>query len=1033
MRGLTRPLCQTEQVGLLLKPSFSHIAHGKIPGRTRIRVRGLRQSPQFGSWLRDFLERKDGFTVHRVDVITSSILVYHPPETSPHTICLILDKAIHDFLLVSQLEPCSSKHSSAVLRSRGDSGKWLEKTAQETADDLSVSLQDGLTTKEVSERLERWGKNALPPPPRKSPWAMWWSQYQNLPSGLLGASAAFSLLSGARLDALLIFGVLITNGSVGYATEKRADDLIGALGAEPLSLVPTVRDGALTMVPRGALVPGDIVILEPGPIPADMRIAECDRLFVDESSLSGESTPIAKRSAPLTTSKVPLAERQNLLFTGTNIISGHGRGIVIATGRSTEIGKIQDLITELVTPPTPLQENLTKIGDLLVKASFGACAALFFIGLARGLSPLEMMKTAISLAIAAIPEGLPTVGTTTMALGITSLQKKDVFIRHLSAVENLGSVSVICFDKTGTITLNQMTVTDIVTASAHFEIEDNTLLRDGTPITWPMATKIEDVHATASHQSTDLHRIAMVSALCNDAELSGDTSSGGKHDSFAGRGSSTEMALLRLATTLGVVPSAVRRNHPRLSTRLRSESSMYMATWHPFLPTGESYVAVKGSPEEILDLCDFYLSDGDILPLTDTVRRSMIAENQRLANKALRVLALAERIEKNPETSTQTIAVDRNKNLTPKGLVWLGLVGLKDPPRAGVGPLLEAFHNAGIRTNMITGDQETTAQAIGRDLGMNGEGLPTRLPIFSRVSPADKLKIIQALQAQGAVVAMTGDGVNDSPALRAADVGIAMGQGAGAAIDAAEVVLAHGQLESLFEAVKLGRTIRANLTKAIHFLVSTNMSEILVTFIGVLFGQSHLLNPRQLLWINLLTDVFPAIGMAFEASEPTVMQHPPVGREALLFDQSEWQTMYLEAAFITMGSISSYGLGLARYKRHEEASTMAFLSLAIAQLLQAASAKDRDHTIFTSKESTYSSPNPWLEKALAWSLSAQIATIAFPTLRTVMGNTPLGLSDFFTASFCGGFPFILSQAHKTTTTEILTSQDLAIRRPSHVL
>jgi Ca2+-transporting ATPase len=1033
MRGLTRPFYQVEQVGLLQKSSFAHIVHDKVPGRTRFRIRGLRQSPEFGAWLRDFSERKDGFTVRRIDVVTSSILVYHPPGTTAHSICLMLDKAIHNFLLLSQLEPAGVKHNSSVLQPKEDSGRWLQKTAEETADDLSVSLQDGLTTNEVSERLMRWGKNASPPPPKKSPWAMWWSQYQNLPSALLGASAAFSLLSGARLDALLIFGVLITNGSVGYATEKRADDLIGSLGAEPLSLVPTVRDGTLTMVPRVALVPGDIVILEPGPIPADMRIVECDRLFVDESSLSGESTPVTKKSTPLTTSQVPLAERHNMLFTGTNILSGHGRGIVTATGRSTEIGRIQDLITKLVTPPTPLQEHLANIGDLMVKTSFGACAALFFIGLARGLSPGEMMKTSISLAIAAIPEGLPTVGTTTMALGINSLQKKDVFIRHLAAVENLGSVSVICFDKTGTITLNQMTVTDIVTASAHFEIEDGTLLRDGVPITWPIDTNIGDGQPKTSHQSKDLYRIAMVSALCNDAELSGDTLSGALNDSLGVRGSSTEMALLRLATTLGIVPSTVRKNHPRLRTRLRSESSMYMATWHPLHPTGETYVAVKGSPEEILDLCDFYLSDGDILQLTDTVRRSMIAENQRLANKALRVLALAERIEKVPETVTQSIAIHQNMNLTPNSLVWLGLVGLKDPPRAGVGPLLEAFHDAGIRTNMITGDQETTAQAIGRDLGMNGEGLPTRLPIFSRVSPADKLKIIQALQAQGAIVAMTGDGVNDSPALRAADVGIAMGQGAGAAIDAAEVVLAHGQLESLFEAVKLGRTIRANLTKAIHFLISTNMSEIFVTFIGVLFGQSHLLNPRQLLWINLLTDVFPAIGMAFEASEATVMQHPPVGREALLFDQTEWQTMYLEAAFITLGSISSYGLGLARHKRHEEASTMAFLSLAMAQLLHATSAKDRDHTIFSSKELTNSSPNPWLEKALGWSLIAQIATIIIPKLRTVMGNTPLGPLDFFTASLCGGFPFILSQAHKTTTTEILTSQDLAIRRPSHVL
>jgi Ca2+-transporting ATPase len=334
---------------------------------------------------------------------------------------------------------------------------------------------------------------------------------------------------------------------------------------------------------------------------------------------------------------------------------------------------------------------------------------------------------------------------------------------------------------------------------------------------------------------------------------------------------------------------------------------------------------------------------------------------------------------------------------------------------------------------MITGDQETTAQAIGRDLGMNGDGVPPRLPIFSRVSPADKLKIIQSLQAQGAVVAMTGDGVNDSPALRAADVGIAMGQGAGAAIDAAQVVLAHGQLEALFEAVKLGRTIRANMTKSIHFLISTNLSELLVTFVGVLIGQSHLLNPKQLLWINLLTDVFPAIGLALEAAEPTLMLHPPIERGAALFDQTEWEAMGVEAALIAMGAMSSYGLGFALHKNHDEASTMAFFSLTMAQLMQATSARNVDYTIFSPKKEGDRSANPWLQKALRWGFLAQFATVLVPAVRSIMGNTPLDARGFFTASLCGGFPFVLSQAYKSTTSEILTTQDPNIRRRSYVL
>jgi Ca2+-transporting ATPase len=1041
MRPLALLSAEKVNAGHSDKRRFVEIVHDNVPGRTRFSIRGLHRSPAFGAKILQYSLQEKDLQVISVSTKTGTLLMQHAVHQSAESLRRELDQMIGRLFMITVVSNESTVKESCFKQLQNMSDSWFLKSPEDIAGDLEVTLESGLDDEEAQKRFDSWGPNAQPHAAAKSPWTCLQDQYRNLPSGLLAASALMSLMTGARLDAFLITGVLIANGAIGFFTERRTDQLIGSLGTMRKGLVPTIRSGHLAMIPTNELVPGDIVILEPGPVPADIRIASAQHLYADESALTGENTPAPKNAENLGDPTTPLAERSNLLFAGTVVLSGHGRGIVIATGRFTEIGVIQQLVSSLSPPPTPMQQNLERVGNQLVNISVSACAGLFLLGLARGLSGIDLLKTVISLAIAAVPEGLPTVGTTTLALGIANMQKKSVFVRHLSAVENLGCVSVICFDKTGTLTLNQMTVTHVITPTAQYAIEDGTILRDGTPL----ATKNQHLDRF-DLPIDDLRHLAKVSVLCNDAELKNDIGEPGgalsqektpnlslanSRDMPSTYGSPTEKALLRFGLNLGCDAASWRDAYPRIRTIYRSEAARYMSTWHR-TKAEKTFVAMKGSPEDVLSLCATYLEDGILRPMTASSRATFLAENQRLADQALRVLALAKKEIPHHESNAVNSTTEMDSHTAPQDLIWLGLVGLKDPPRAGVGPLLEAFHTAGIRTNMVTGDQESTAQAIGRDLGMNGDGSSARLPIFSRVSPSDKLKIIQSLQDRGAVVAMTGDGVNDSPALRAADVGIAMGGGAGAAIEAAEVVLGESNLETMLEAVRLGRTIRDNLGKAIHFLIATNLSELIVTFCGVIFGKSHVLSAKQLLWINLLTDVFPAIGIAFEPSEPDIMNQPPLGRTAELFDREEWGVIGREAIIMSLGSVSSYGLGWKLHKSENEASTMAFSSLAISQLLHAISARHKHLTIFTPTSENHLEPNPWVNKAVNGGLLAQCATIMVPQIRSLMGNARLDLESWVISLICGCFPFLVTQSLQSITDETVVYSDLSLRRNGYV-
>jgi Ca2+-transporting ATPase len=767
-------------------------------------------------------------------------------------------------------------------------------------------------------------------------------------------------------------------------------------GLQLRSLV--VRAGQERTIPSEGLVPGDVILLKRGMyIPADARLLEVDQLTVDESTLTGESIPVTKQPYTLLEQDVPLANRVNMVYRGTVITGGSGRAVVVATGPATEVGLIQRLLAETKQPETPLQRQLRLLGGQMVIAALGICGGVFTIGLLRGRGVLPMLKIAVSLAVAAVPEGLPTVATSTLALGLRRLEAQQVLVRKLAAVETLGALQVICLDKTGTITCNRMTV------MAAFA--DQTLYRTGDRRFYQGQMAVDPARAQG------LVRMLELSALCSEVELE---TTGDKHTL---KGTPTETALVQAALDIGVDVHDLRTRYPLLRTRLRSEQRTFMDTLHAAEESGQ-LLAVKGRPAEMLSMCRRQLIDGAVQPLPEADRVRITTENERMAGRALRVLGVAYQ---------QTDGVPEADG----NLIWIGMVGIADPPRAGMAELMTRFHQAGIHTTMITGDQSATAYAVAKEIGISRQGqmeildsnrldemepdllrsLARRVDVFSRVSPAHKLKIVQALQHAGYVVAMTGDGVNDGPALRSADIGIAMGQdGSEVAQEVADIIVRDDNLQTLIAAVEQGRTIYDDIRKAVHFILSSNTSEIMITFLATATGLGEPLNPMQLLWINLVTDVFPELALSVEPPEVDVMRRTPRDPQAPMFTPGDLRRIGLEGGLITASALAAYGWGLARYGSGPHASTLAFTTLTAAQLLHALNCRSNQHSLL---DHTPLPRNPYMPLAVGGGLALQVLATLAPGLRTILGATPLGLADWVLTSVAAVTPFLLDEVIKS--------------------
>ncbi|WP_437535254.1 cation-transporting P-type ATPase [Sorangium sp. So ce726] len=837
--------------------------------------------------------------------------------------------------------------------------------AGEVARALGVDPREGLRAAEARRRLRAVGPNELAGVATRSSIEILAGQIFTVPTGMLLGAAGLSLALGDMIDAGAVLLVVGANAAIGTYTESRAEELLHAWGDLRVGWARVVRDGREQRLAASEIVPGDVLALRAGePVAADARVVDAHGLAADESTLTGESEP-AEKCAARVDEGAPLADRRGMVYAGTTIASGDGAAVVVATGRWTALGDIQRALSRESERAPPLEQELAWIGRRLATFALASSSAVMVVGLARRRPLRALLRSAVALGVAAIPEGFPTVGTTALALASRRLRGSGIVIRRLAAAETLGAVSVVCADKTGTLTENRMQVAEIFLPGEGALRVERAARRGGGAGPGRGIALIGEDGREVDAAAPRVHALARIAALNADVELS----EAGK----VVQGSGTERALVEFALAAGYPVSARRLAARRVSEARRSAERAFMVTVHDHPELGHIEL-VKGAPEQVVARCDAPREGaGD-------ERAEVLRHNDAMASRGLRVLALAWRQNGRPDNDAP--------------LEFAGLVGLRDPPRAGVREALEALSGAGIRTLMLTGDQERTARAIGVELGISPDA------VHSRVTPEAKLDIVRALQQGGAIVAMTGDGVNDGPALKAADVGVAMGKrGTDIARAVADVVLAEDDLPSLTEAVCEGRRLHDNVRRAIAYFVATNASEVLTMLVGALCGASPL-TPLQLLWINLLTDVAPALALALEPAEAGVMQRPPRDPAARLLGAADLRALGVDAAAMSGASLSAYALG-----GRATAGTRAFTALVIAQLLHILACRAGAGEGATA--AALRGDNPHVARALAATSALQALTLGSRPLGRLLGAQRLRAGELALAVAVGALPALL--------------------------
>ncbi len=868
---------------------------------------------------------------------------------------------------------------------------------------LATSRQ-GLNQKEAQIRLRRYGPNQLaetPPPPW---WQKLWAQFNSFVVWLLIVAAIISAALGDWLEAAAIMAIVLLNAILGLVQESRAEQALAKLRQMAAPEAHVVRDGRRQVIPAREVVPGDIVLLEAGNyVPADVRLLESVNLRIDESALTGESKPVTKDAQVVIRDQVPIGDQRNMAFMGTLVTYGRGRGVVVSTGMRTQLGLIAKMLQSVEAEATPLQKRLDQLGRTLGWGALTVCGLVFAVGWLRGFDPLEMFLIAVSLAIAAVPEGLPAVVTISLALGMREMVKRHALIRRLASVETLGSTTVICSDKTGTITQNEMTVTHLWVDGETFEITGQGYDPHGEFLRQGKAVHLDDYPAALT--------ALWIAALNNEAVL--ETSGAAEmQQTFRLVGDPTEGALLVAAAKGGQFKEILEKDYPRVaeipfdSTRKRMVTVHAIRGEHPQngAPFGEAQakgyvVTVKGAPDVVLSLCQRYqrLQNGSE-PLTPEKRAAIQAANDALTNQALRVLAVAYKVLPTlPENLTEEIERD---------LTFVGLFGMIDPPRPEIIPALQKAERAGIRTVMITGDYPNTARAIAERIGLlrpghkvlTGQQLDALTPeqwpqvveeadVFARVSPEHKLRLVEALQGNGEVVAMTGDGVNDAPAIKKADIGIAMGiTGTDVAKETADMVLTDDNYASIVAAIEQGRIIYSNIRKFVYYLLSCNLAEIAVIFLATLAGLPSPLTAIQLLWLNLITDGAPALALGVEKGDPDIMERPPRPPDEPIINRPMWLGIAIQTVAITAVTLGAYAIGLhAHPKQPELAETMAFATLSFSELLRAFTARSERYPLYRIGILS----NPYMLAAFVSSALLLLAVIYIPHVNTVFNAVPL--------------------------------------------
>ena len=904
---------------------------------------------------------------------------------------------------------------------------WHALEVEEVLRDLQVH-ENGLTAREASQRLQRYGPNQLQEAPRPSFWITLWDQLNNFVVILLIVSSFISALLWEWIDALAILSIVILNTVLGIIQERRAEEALAALKRLAAPDAHVLRNGHRQTLPAHDLVPGDIVFLEAGNyVPADMRLLQAVNLRVQEASLTGESLPVEKNAALVLNQNVALGDRKNTAFMGTLVSYGRGRGVVVSTGMRTQLGLIASMLQNVEVEETPLQRRLDQLGKTLSIGALILVAVVFILELidATNISslfsgPLVYLQTyakeitnvfiiAVSLAIAAVPEGLPAVVTISLALGMREMIQRHALIRRLASVETLGSATVICSDKTGTLTQNEMTVTRLWVEGQTVEItgkgysSEGNFLVDGKKIQW------------AQHMAV---RTALwLGILNNDAQI--EPIEGSEH-SYRVVGDPTEAALLVAAAKAGdayLVVNRERTSYPRLDEIPFDSERKHMVTFHRVEnPQAEDFshyyddsmrglnlIAIKGAPEVVLPLCTSYQTMHDqTRELEEEIRIKIYEANDAMTRDSLRVLALAYRDVK--KKSAEWGALERD-------LVFVGLVGMIDPPREEIKSALEKARHAGIRTVMITGDYPNTARAIGEQIGLMRLGTEVltgadldqlndvqlrdvieNTDVFARVSPQHKLRIVNALQANNEVVAMTGDGVNDAPAIKRADIGIAMGiTGTDVAKETADMVLTDDNYASIVSAVEQGRVIYNNIRKFVYYLLSCNVAEIMIIFLGTLITRNSPLTAIQLLWLNLVTDGAPALALAAEKGDPDVMDRKPRPKNEPIINRFMQMGIVIQTIAITSVTLTAYLLGLKLHPSQPEyAEAMAFAALTLSELGRALTARSEYYPIW--KIGIFS--NRYMNLAILSSVALILGVIYIPFFNPIFNTVPLGWSQW---------------------------------------
>jgi Ca2+-transporting ATPase len=867
--------------------------------------------------------------------------------------------------------------------------KWWHLATDEVARTLGTDVKTGLSSAAAADRLETLGPNELQEKKGRGPLAIFFDQFKSLMIGVLIAAALISGFLKEWVDAVAILAIVILNAILGLVQEYRAEKSLAALRrlAAPSSKV--LRDGAPRIVPARQLVPGDLVEIEAGDnIPADSRVVwHTSNFGVQEASLTGESTPVNKTDIELEEKDVPLAERANILYLGTSVVSGKARAVVVETGMQTELGRIAGLIQGIKKETTPLQRKLEEFSKILVYLCFFLVAVVFGLEILRGGKVLDMFLTSVSLAVAAIPEGLPAVVTIALALGVQRMVKRHVLIRKLPSVETLGCATVICSDKTGTLTKNEMTVQAVWTSRGAFDVTGT-----GYDPAGEFRTSAGRVDPAAH---PDLLQALRVGVLCNNAQLAV------KDGKTAVFGDPTEIAILSAAAKAGIWKSVEEDDYEMVEELPFDSERKKMSIVRR---ADQDLIAfTKGAPDLLLRDCSHILEDCRERPLTDGDRDRIMKANDGYSDQALRVLAVAFRhLEQEPH-SYAAEAIERD-------LTFTGLVAMIDPPRPEVRDAMAKCRQSGIRTVMITGDHRNTAVAIARDLGFYGpdsraltgeelDGLSEaeldaaveNVAVYARVSPEHKLRAVRAWRRRGDVAAMTGDGVNDAPAVKEADIGVAMGiTGTDVTKEVSDMVITDDNFASIVAAVEEGRGIYDNIRKFIHFLLSCNLGEILVMFVAALVGFPVPLLPIQILWVNLVTDGLPALALGVDPVDPNIMERPPRKTDEPVVTGARAWLIGLQGTLIAACSLAAF-LFVYLYEKEplEMARTAALATLACSQLFHAFNCRSMRESIFKLKFST----NPQLVVAVVGSFLLQMAVIYLPFFQPIFKTRTLSLLD----------------------------------------